>query len=70
MIDGVHYATHLVDGRVCRLMVSYNHSTTPTFYHTIISRELKKNTYDGHPKRNGVTKTNGWKINEDFIGKW
>lgn len=70
MSDGVHYASHPVDGRVCRLFVSYNHSTTPEFSHTIISRELRKNTCEGHPKRNGVTKTNGWIINQDFIGKW
>lgn len=63
------YATH-PDGRICKLNVSYNHSTTPDFTHCIISSDGKKNTTYGHPKRNGVTKSSGWEINENFTGKW
>lgn len=69
-MPGVPYATH-PDGRTCILEVIYNHSTTPEFMFVIGNPvTMRAKSEYGHPKRNGITKKNGWKVNPDYTGAW
>lgn len=66
---GQIYATH-PDGRVCRIRVSYNHSTRASFDTQLIDASGNAAQYYGHPKRHGVTAKEGWAVDPEMRGPW
>ena len=59
------------DGQAAYLSVSYGGRTQAEFKTLIVYANDSHRTEYGHPKRNGITKANGWSINPEMLhGDW
>jgi hypothetical protein len=59
------------DGSIAFYRVSYNSSTRPSFETAIFGAHGKVTRIYGHPRRNGVTKAQGWSIDpQELRADW
>lgn len=52
---------------VAFIEVQFNHSTRASFATLIVDIYGNVKQFGGHPKRNGVTKKNGWAVDPELL---